>query len=91
VTGSYPLAGAQLNNSSCALCLSIFAGAPEEVYFATGGLVRLDSVSGRLTGALTDVHFEHVTLAADSPFASTPVRDGCVTRISSMPFDVALP
>jgi len=92
VTGQFPIAGAQLDNATCALCLLVDADldGADETYFATGGLVRLDAVSGRLTGTLTDVDFEHVSIADAPPHASTSIPDGCVTRISSMSFDVAI-
>jgi hypothetical protein len=94
VTGQFPVAGKQLDNASCALCLMVLAdvtaGTPAELYFATRGLLRLDAVDTRLTGTITDVDFQHVSLAPDPPHASTPIDDGCTTHISSLPFDVAL-
>ncbi len=89
VAGTFGINSAQLNNKSCALCLLVIAD-NAETYFATGGIVQLDSVSGQLKGKLTDIRFEHVSIAADPPQASTPIHDGCLTRISSLTFDVAI-
>ncbi len=93
--GQFSLSGNQLQNQFCALCLMVLAdvdgaGVPAEVYFATDGILELEAVSGQLTGRLIDVGFEHVTLASGPPYASTPVDDGCVTRVSSLTFDVAI-
>jgi len=94
VTGQFGINGAQLDNDSCALCLMVLAdvdgaGTPSELYFAENGLLRLDAVDPRLTGVLTDVDFQHVSLTVDPPH-TTPIRDGCTTHISSLSFDVAI-
>jgi hypothetical protein len=95
VTGTFGINGAQLDNDSCALCLVVLAdvdgaGTPKEIYFAEDGVIQLDSVSGQLTGSLTDVSFQHVSISPDPPHAITPILDGCKTRISSMGFDVPI-
>jgi hypothetical protein len=90
VTGTFPLTGSELQYATCTLCVRLFGdtdsnGAPAQFYMATGGTVTLSSVSGYLTGSLSGVSFEHVTI--DSSYNSTPVGDGCTSYVSSMSFD----
>jgi hypothetical protein len=79
------LAGEELNYKTCAACVRIFADATQMAsaaqYFATGGTLTLTSTQGNFTGTLTDVTLTKVTIAQD--FTSTPVGDGCQTKITT--------
>ncbi len=93
VPGVYTLSGADLNYETCGACVLMYANADSEdgqVYMATGGTLTLTSVEGRFTGSLSDFTFEHVTVN-ENTFHSTPVGDGCVSKIGSASFDVEIP
>src|SRR5690606_19552964 len=88
--GTYTLAGDELQYATCGACVRIFGDyvtgvGATEVYMATGGKLTLTSVSGQLTGALSDVTFTHVTINT-STWESTPVGDGCNSAISTATF-----
>jgi hypothetical protein len=95
-----PISGVELNFDSCGGCVVVGAkcngcnpetGAGTASWFmATGGSLRVTEVSPRVKGTLTNVTFEHVTIAntgSNPTYHSTPVGDGCVTKITSMAFD----
>lgn len=97
------ITGAELNFQTCGGCVVIGAKCsgcnPENSsgtatwYMATGGSLKLTEVSPRIKGTLTNVTFEHVTIdntGSNPTYHSTPVNDGCVTKISSMAFDAAV-
>jgi hypothetical protein len=90
-TGTFQLTGNELNFATCGVCVLVWAdissqGQPAQEYLATGGSVTLTSVTGRITGTLTNVTFEHVTINP-STYESTPLGDGCESKIGSLSFD----
>ena len=90
-TGTYTLAGDELSNRWCGLCVLIDEGASGSTvrgsYMATGGSVTLTSVAGKLTGQLTNVTFQHVNIDPDT-LVNTPHPDGCTSAIGTLIFDV---
>lgn len=86
------LAGEELNYKTCGACVRIFADATMDnsaaQYFATGGTLTLTSTVGSLKGTLENVTLEKVTIADD--FTSTPVGDGCTTKIVAATMDAPL-
>lgn len=90
--GKYAIAGDELQFFTCGLCAFINTDRVDDDnytddYFATGGTIELTSVAGRMTGTLTNVTFEHVTIA-DSMTA--PVGDGCESEVVAGTFDAAI-
>jgi hypothetical protein len=87
-----PLTGDELNYKTCGACVRIFADVANQMagaqYFATGGMLELTSVQGSLKGTLTNVTLEKVTIAQD--YTSTPVGDGCNTKIVAAQMDAQL-
>ena len=98
-TGFFPIAGAEAQYATCGLCILIFADtsaaslpnldSPYNNYLAVSGDVQIDSVSPNLTGTLTNVQLQHVTIDRDLDFQSTVVGD-CTATIDSLSFDVAV-
>lgn len=82
-TGTYTIAGAELAQATCGLCVNILADignmGPSQFYFATGGTVMLTSTTPP-AGTLTNVTLVEVTAAGD------PVSGGCATSIAAMAF-----
>ena len=93
-TGTYQLTGAQLNYATCGVCVLIDANFDfntensQFVYMATGGSVTINNVTGSISGTLNNVTFQKVTIGSN--YVSTPVGDGCVTSITSLPFNAPL-
>jgi hypothetical protein len=90
-TGTFQLTGAELQLSTCSACVLVYADVPEtgeppQTLMATGGTLTLTSVTGHLSGTLSNVTFQHVAID-DNTGVSTPVNDGCTTRIGSLSFD----
>lgn len=88
--GTYQMTGEQLNYKTCGTCIRILTnfddqGEFEDQYLVTGGTLNVtavdNSVGGTLTFSVSNLVFEHVTVAAD--FTSTPTNDGCHARISN--------
>ncbi len=90
VSGSNPIAGAELQYRTCGSCLLLryTSGAETDVYFQTGGTTSFTSFAPNWAGELIDVALEHVTIDASN--VSTPVGD-CTTRVQRIAFDVVLP
>lgn len=89
-SGTFPLAGDQLSYADCAACVHLTArgaGGETQDYMATGGTLTIDAVSPNLQATLSDVTFEHVSIAGS---VSTPVGDGCVTAFSHLVIDAPL-
>jgi len=82
-TGTFTIAGAELAQSTCGLCVNILAdistGGPSKFFFATGGTVTLTSHTPPI-GTLSNVALHEV--AVDG----TPISGGCTTSISAMAF-----
>ena len=95
---TYVLAGDELNQADCGLCVSVFtdcdldAGecSEEPLYFATGGMVEVTELeAGQITLKLTNVEFEHKGLDAND---ETITNDSmCTTAIASMDIDFDFP
>jgi hypothetical protein len=87
--GTFPLTGAETSYATCAACvhLTVTGAGGTQDYMATGGTLTITSVSPHLQATLTDVAFEHVTIAGSS---STPVGDGCVSAIGHLAIDSPL-
>jgi hypothetical protein len=81
-TGTFTLSGDELNFETCSVCVAL-SDEDETLYFATGGTVKVTSIDGTFVAELSDVTFEEVTLD-ESTFRTTPVPNGCKTRIDSL-------
>lgn len=93
--GTYPIAGPELNFSTCGVCIFLDAnvvgtGTPEEIYFATGGVLVIAEIGANFRATVRDLTFERVTLETVPPYRSVPAGDGCRTRIDLASFDVAI-
>lgn len=82
--GTYTLTGAELDLSTCGLCVSIIADivtgqGPTKLYFATGGTVTLTDTAPP-TGTMQDVTFQEVD------FGGGMVPGGCTSSITAMAF-----
>lgn len=90
--GKYAISGDELQFFTCGLCAFINSDRVDDNnytddYFATGGTIELTSVAGRMTGTLTNVKFEHVSIV-DSMTA--PIGDGCESEVVAGTFDAAI-
>jgi hypothetical protein len=98
-TGSFPITGTRLDGANCDVCVLIAAncqgctldsGDPASWYMATGGEIDITDASegqssGSIAGTLSNVTFTHVT-RNDTDGATTPVNDGCASKIASLSF-----
>jgi hypothetical protein len=92
-TGTFEILDDELNYGTCGLCPRIFADNGSDArqqYYATGGTITVTSINPNLTGTVTDLDLVEVTISTDGTYTSTPVTDGCATRIVSAAFDVAV-
>ena len=98
--GTYTIAGAELNYSSCGLCVRILTevdpstGPNDDGYLATGGSVIIDTVdlnTNEIAGSASGLTFEHVTIDGGT-FQSTPHPDAgqCVSAITTVSFSTAM-
>ncbi|MBL9016892.1 MAG: hypothetical protein JNL83_22075 [Myxococcales bacterium] len=82
-TGTFTLAGADLDFSNCGACISIVADigmmGPGKFYFATAGMLTLTATQPP-AGSIQGVTFHEVTSAG------AVVPGGCVARIDRMAF-----
>lgn len=87
---NHVLADDDLNYGTCGLCLRLLErdenNVPTREYLVTGGKVTLTNVDGRLSGSASNLTFEEVTVD-ESTYHSTPVADGCRSRINGVSFD----
>jgi hypothetical protein len=98
-TGTFAIAGDEAQYATCGLCVLIFADtsatslpnldSPYNNYLAVSGDVRIDTVAPNLSGAISNVQLQHVTIDRDLDFQSTVVGD-CAATIDSLSFDVAV-
>jgi len=92
-TGTFTLTGAEIQYATCGVCVTLrefdAQGGTTARYMATAGTVTLSSISGRLTGTITNATFQHVNIDG-STFTSTPHPDGCATAIDNVAFDVMI-
>ena len=83
MTGTFTLAGADLDFSNCGACINIVADigtmGPSKFYFATAGTLTLTSTQPP-AGSIQNLTFREVT----STGAAVP--SGCVARIDRMTF-----
>ena len=96
--GSYVLSGSETQWKDCGVCVLVFADAvfgPDggvssvaSVYMATGGLVKLDSITPHLSGSLQGLTFQKVVVGAG--FETTPAGDGCTTSLAMATFDAGV-
>jgi hypothetical protein len=92
--GTYTLAGADLDYSTCGLCVLIYENIDAQtnyrgVYMATGGTVTLTSVDGHFAGSADHLTFEHVNID-ENTLVSTPDPDDCRSAVDGVSFDVPL-
>lgn len=88
VTGTFPITGDELNWSTCGLCVFVNTNRTdpmtyEDDYLATGGTVTITAINGTLTGSVSNLTFEHVTLSQEG---STPAGDSCTTAVAGATF-----
>lgn len=92
-TGTFPLAEDDAAYSSCGACVMVGAdvtdGGVGNWYFASAGTLTLTSVTGRLSGSLSNVTLKRVIKDADGYPSDTPTFD-CFTKIPSASFDVEI-
>jgi hypothetical protein len=82
--GTYQLTGDELAYSTCGACVHLTAagaGGVTQDYMATGGTLTITAVAPTLQATLTNVTFEHVTIAGSE---STPVGDGCLSAVGNL-------
>jgi hypothetical protein len=81
--GTYTIAGAELAQSTCGLCVNIVADistmGPAKFYFATGGQVTLTNTNPP-TGSLANVTFKEVDATGNA------VPNGCAASMTTMQF-----
>jgi hypothetical protein len=82
--GTYPIAGAELSQSTCGACVNIIADivtmqGPTKFYFATGGSLTLTATSPP-AGSLSAVTFQEVDAGGGM------ITNGCTARIDAMSF-----
>ncbi len=82
--GTYPLAGAELSQSTCGACVNLIADivtgqGPTKFYFATGGSLTLTATSPP-AGSISQVTFHEVDAGG------TMIAGGCIARMDSMTF-----
>ncbi|HEU5057657.1 MAG TPA: hypothetical protein VFU21_14080 [Kofleriaceae bacterium] len=80
-TGSYPLAGAELDPDTCGACVRLIVD-DGKCYFATGGTLELVSTEIDLVGTLEDARFAPVDCLTDEA-----IPGDCTSRIGSMSFN----
>jgi hypothetical protein len=92
--GTYQISGLELDLSTCGLCGRLFtdrdpvSGMPgEQQFFASGGQITITSVTPNLTGSVSNLTLVEVTVNPTT-YATTPVENGCTTRIDSASFSV---
>jgi hypothetical protein len=91
-TGTFPLTSENLY-STCGACVLIVTNVTMTTigdwYMATGGSLTLSSVSGNLTGTLSNVTFAHVGSDAMGAPTDTAVGD-CNSAVSAASFNTPL-
>lgn len=103
--GTYQIQGDDANYKTCGVCVRILTDATQQNYaddyLATSGTVMISSVGGSgsgsgsdrtygtLSGSFTNLHFDHVTIAASPDFTSTVVGD-CSSTLASGTFSAAI-
>ena len=78
---------------ACNNCNPFAAGGSGEYYLATGGTLKLTSVSSKIIGTLTNATFVPVLLAnagSNPTYMSTPLNDNCTTTVTSVSFNIGI-
>lgn len=92
--GMFTLNAEEGSYETCGACVILSIDATEDgataEYMPTSGMLDLTSVSGNLTGTLTDATFVHVDIGATAPYPTTPNADGCRTTVDTLTFDAAI-
>ena len=100
-TGTFPISGSDAAYSTCGICPAILADVTATgsgsntminigaFYTADSGSVTLTSVTGTLTGSLSNVHFIHVGKGSNGGPTDTAV-DSCTSMIASGSFSATL-
>ncbi len=91
-TGSYPL---ELTDEcgACVVLAGLTGGFPSFYYHASGGVLELTSVSGRLTGSIHPAEgaVEVPLTGLDVDQAPANVPDGCIASVTGAAFDLPIP
>lgn len=96
VPGTYQLTGAELQYSSCGVCVRVLTdldtmgNASDSGYFATGGTVTITMAGDQMGGGtleftLSNITLEHVNIN-EQTFMSTPHPDMCESAVTSASF-----
>ena len=93
VTGTFQLAGDELNYRTCGLCVLIYENvdandAYRGVYLATSGTVTLTSVAG--SSPARSATSSSSTSPSPATSVSTPHADGCRSAVDSLSFNVSI-
>src|ERR1022692_1454773 len=89
-----PIANIDLSGQSqfktCGACVLVLArvgtdGSAQQIYLATAGTLTITAVSPNITGTMSNVTFQHVTIDPNTTI-STRVDD-CVTSVTSASFN----
>jgi hypothetical protein len=96
-TGTFALTGAEMSSDTCGACVTLYTNATpqahEDEYMPVSGTLEVttagDAVGGMFVGRITNVTFRHVIINPQSG-ATTPVNDGCATRITNATFSATL-
>jgi hypothetical protein len=92
--GTYMISGEDTDYTTCGVCVMVYANGmpwPEEGepqgdwYMATSGTVELTSVSGKLTGSLTNATLRHQVNPDLTGWVDAD--DGCTARVGTLTFD----
>jgi len=100
--GTYTISGADAAFSTCGICGLLLAdvtvtGSGSSAmlnvgtfYSADSGSITLTSVTGTLSGSLSNVHFIHVNKTSQGGPADPPAADSCASVIASGSFSATL-
>ena len=92
-----PMANIDLSGQSqfktCGACVLVLArvgtdGSAQQIYLATAGTLTITAVSPNITGTMSNVTFQHVTIDPSTTI-STRVDD-CVTSVTSASFNTTV-
>ncbi len=83
--GTYPIAGADANYTTCGLCTNIIAdiipaSGPSKFYFASAGSITLTTVTAPITGTVSNLAFTEINIGD-----GTTIPD-CKATIASASF-----
>lgn len=87
--GTYQITGDETDYYKCSACVAVFGDASQagvtQTYQATSGSITLTSVTGNVTGSISNVQLAAVSLDDDTS-TQTPDGSGCTTSIASASF-----